>query len=244
MHIPYPETSLSARRFIAVERLQPTARGADEQDEGPKKFPPVDTLSVAGYLRSGMGKGLATFFIESEEHVDQSTSSSDSVPSYPIVYPFAQELQELRTVLERDPSRVTLGLGLVGTSEPSAVEPKQVSTMTIEGHLKQLTLQCHLVFEGPSLALARSFKVLHLLNLTLLDPVPSGSNIKAAGDIKVSLRYCYQDLEPWLYVALYPPSSKPNKEPYCKHFCMMCFTYCSSLSSSLTMVVDSVYSKI
>ncbi|KAF9279468.1 Anaphase-promoting complex subunit 4 [Mortierella antarctica] len=193
----------------AVEKLQPIARGADEQDEGPKKFPPVDTLSVAGYLKSGMGKGLADFFKESEatleERVDQSTVPLDTVPSYPIVYPFAQELRELTTVPERDLPRVPSGLGLVGASEPSA---KQVSTMTIEGHLKQLIHQCHLVFEGPSLTLARSFKVLHLLNLTPLDPAPLSSNFQAQSDIKVSLRYCYQDLEPWLSRKSEQPSSE------------------------------------
>ncbi|KAG0099379.1 Anaphase-promoting complex subunit 4 [Podila epicladia] len=196
----------------AVEKLQPIARGADEQDEGPKRFPPVDTLSVAGYLKSGMGKGLANFFKESdatlEERVDQSVSRD--VPSYPIVYPFAQELRELTIFPERDRPRVPFGLGLMGTSEPST---KRVPTMTIEGHLKQLIHYCHLVFEGPSLTLARSFKVLHLLNLTPLDPAPLSSNIQAQGDFKVSLRYCYQDLEPWLYVALYAPSSRANKEP-------------------------------
>ncbi|KAG0040604.1 Anaphase-promoting complex subunit 4 [Podila clonocystis] len=87
-----------------------------------------------------------------------------------------------------------------------------------EGHLMQLTRQCHLVFEGPTLALAQSFKVQHLLNLTPLDPVPLSSNAQAQDTIKVSLRYCYQDLEPWLYVALYLPSSRANKEP---HLCVL-----------------------
>ncbi|KAF9214555.1 Anaphase-promoting complex subunit 4 [Podila verticillata] len=181
-----------------VERLQPTTRGVDEQaDEGPKKFPPVDTVSVAGYLRSGMGKGLATFFKESEATVIGDSrrappASGDAVPSYPIVYPFAQDLRDL-TVPERELSRATYGLGLVGASDPTmAKNQDQDSTMTVEGHLMQLTHQCHLIFEGPSLAVARSFKVLHSLDLASLDSAPSTSNILAQDAIKIALRYCYQ----------------------------------------------------
>ncbi|KFH69701.1 hypothetical protein MVEG_04507 [Podila verticillata NRRL 6337] len=203
-----------------VERLQPTTRGVDEQaDEGPKKFPPVDTVSVAGYLRSGMGKGLATFFKESEATVIGDSrrappASGDAVPSYPIVYPFAQDLRDL-TVPERELSRATYGLGLVGASDPTmAKNQDQDSTMTVEGHLMQLTHQCHLIFEGPSLAVARSFKVLHSLDLASLDSAPSTSNILAQDAIKIALRYCYQAVEPWLYVAFYLPSSRATKEPY------------------------------
>lgn len=181
-----------------MERLQPTTRGTDDQaDEGPRKFPPVDTVSVAGYLRSGMGKGLAIFFKESETAVGEhslraSSASGDTVPSYPIVYPFAQDLREL-TCPERELSRVTYGLGLVGTSDPTmAKNQDQEWTMTVEGHLMQLTRQCHLIFEGPSLAVARSFNAMHSLDLATLDSAPSTSNILAQDTIKVALRYCYQ----------------------------------------------------
>ncbi|KAF9380612.1 Anaphase-promoting complex subunit 4 [Podila verticillata] len=137
-------------------------------------------------------------FNEFENWIEQGDSrrappaSGDAVPSYPIVYPFAQDLRDL-TVPERELSRATYGLGLVGASDPTmAKNQDQDSTMTVEGHLMKLTHQCHLIFEGPSLAVARSFKVLHSLDLASLDSAPSTSNILAQDAIKIALRYCYQ----------------------------------------------------
>ncbi|KAF8936820.1 hypothetical protein BGZ58_003706 [Dissophora ornata] len=100
-----------------LEALQPTVRAPDDQgdDDSPKKFPPVDILCVSEYLKSGLAnKGLQSFFKQLEnsgvESEDPPTSkphstapdreedialSYTSTPSYPILYSFSDELQNL-----------------------------------------------------------------------------------------------------------------------------------------------------
>ncbi|KAF9960280.1 anaphase promoting complex subunit 4 [Mortierella alpina] len=103
-----------------IEMLQPTLKGADDQgDDGPKTFPPVDVLGVSEYLKSGLSnRVLREYFVESES-ISRPSSDLDDVdstrkqyhsstndgeptsqryqasPSYPIVYSFAKELEDI-----------------------------------------------------------------------------------------------------------------------------------------------------
>ncbi|KAG0304314.1 anaphase promoting complex subunit 4 [Dissophora globulifera] len=124
------------------------------------------------------------------------------------------------------------GLNFGGASAGSLPTPtlqSQPNQPTLEKHLKLMTRQCQLIFKGPSDAVSKSMKVTHVLELSSVEtPVPTpdhGSRVGSSkqpstsrddfisGRLKLATRYCYHDLVPWHYLALYLPSPDPTIEP-------------------------------
>ncbi|KAG0330345.1 Anaphase-promoting complex subunit 4 [Podila humilis] len=211
-----------------VENVQPTARAADDADEGPKRFLPVDTLSVHSYLQSVFGQSeLRKFFKErvathdSRRDHDMTIGSSlkVSTPTYPIVFPFARELDKLISDLDPSPSEKP-AMKKTGYGIPdSDVQDAHATTtfVTLEESLKVLARHSFQVFEVPSSIVSGSFKVVQMMDMSLLDDGTgnlSNGDQPRKKDIKVAMRYCYKSMDPWLYVAFYNSSKPPQTEPY------------------------------
>ncbi|KAF9427015.1 Anaphase-promoting complex subunit 4 [Podila epigama] len=213
-----------------VEHAQPTRRAEDETaEDNQKKFLPVDPLSVANYLRSGVGwngEGLGAFFKDIESSSDlHSEKEKPSIPEinpmYPIVYPFAKVLYGFGVTSDLDSGLVSQSqLLTTETKTPSVGLVSSASSLSMEEHLKVLKQQCQLIFQEASSVLAESVKVNHsmtLATMTASGPESEEDQTVARKDldsIKVAVRYYYDSLNPWLYVALLHPVSKPGSHQY------------------------------
>ncbi|KAF9433324.1 hypothetical protein BGZ76_009606 [Entomortierella beljakovae] len=86
-----------------LEILQPTIRESEDQVEDPiRSFPPINYKSVSEFLKSGLTNKDLNVFFQADENTDPqqdstcNTTFEDGVaPSYPVVYPFSEELQSL-----------------------------------------------------------------------------------------------------------------------------------------------------
>ncbi|KAF9112171.1 Anaphase-promoting complex subunit 4 [Mortierella sp. AM989] len=96
------------------------------------------------------------------------------------------------------------------------LDPKQrPPLLTLERHLQLMTKHCLSIFKGPAEAVARSMKVFRALDLlgSKLASSEAGDVKPLSGPFQVATRYCYHDLKPWHYLALYLKRSENVLEP-------------------------------
>ncbi|KAF8977944.1 Anaphase-promoting complex subunit 4 [Entomortierella lignicola] len=124
-----------------LEILQPTIRDVDDQGDNPRCFPPVDYTRVSEYLRSGLSsKGLKSFFQEADQNMNSESVANkpqsqidkdedslcgyDSMPSYPIMYSFSEELQNIVRTEAESMEKKAMGSVILESSRLKPAGPK------------------------------------------------------------------------------------------------------------------------
>ncbi|KAF9349554.1 anaphase promoting complex subunit 4 [Mortierella sp. AD094] len=116
-------------------------------------------------------------------------------------------------------SKVPSSTHLLGASKRekpfSAQQRHGAPSSTLERHLQLMTKHCQSIFEGPAEAVAASMKVSHALDLLSSGAANSltGGCKENSRQLKIATRYCYHDLNPWHYIALYLKRSDKISEP-------------------------------
>lgn len=84
-------------------------------------------------------------------------------------------------------------------AKPSSTHPKgsgikSAKDMTLEQHLHFITRHCQSIFEGPSEAISKSIKVVHVLELLDSEKTAkkANHNVNISRQLKLVTRYCYQ----------------------------------------------------
>ncbi|KAF9189371.1 anaphase promoting complex subunit 4 [Haplosporangium sp. Z 11] len=118
---------------------------------------------------------------------------------------------------------------IVTQHTPSPSKPS-LSSLTLERHLALMADRCKSIFETPAAVVARSVKVIHIIDLMDLhqSKAPQGDHDDDGGkgqddaenedeiieSLKIATRYCYHDLIPWHYLAIYLAPVDTDSEPF------------------------------